>query len=132
MMFETGPGNARLMALFARAVARPAASSVYYEIYKLLPNDTDFSVYRKLGLSGFNFAFSNSASLYHSTRDNLQYIDPRSLQHMGEHAFEVVGVLADADLATLKSASDASFFDVFSLVTVPWPAPVSLPIALFA
>ena len=57
MMFETGPGNARLMDLFAHAVARPSASSVSYEVYKLLPNDTDFSVYRKLGLSGFNFGF---------------------------------------------------------------------------
>ena len=132
MMFETGPGNARLMDLFAGAVARPSASSVSYEIYKLLPNDTDFSVYRKLGLSGFNFAFSNSASLYHSARDNLQYIDPRSLQHMGEHAFEAVGVLADADLATLKSASDASFFDIFGLVTVVWPAAINGPIALIA
>src|SRR6202521_4014451 len=132
LMFETGPGNARLMDLFARTVARPSASSVSYEIYKLLPNDTDFSVYRKLGLSGFNFAFSNSASLYHSARDNLQYIDLRSLQHMGEHAFEVVGVLADADFETLKSASDASFFDIFGLVTVLWPAAISLPIALVA
>src|ERR1700687_912022 len=58
MMFETGPGNARLMDLFAHAVARPSASSVSYEIYKLLPNDTDFSVYPRLGLSGFNFALS--------------------------------------------------------------------------
>jgi hypothetical protein len=132
MMFETGPGNARLMNLFAHAVARPSASSVSYEVYKLLPNDTDFSVYRKLGLSGFNFAFSNSASLYHSVRDNLQYIDRRSLQHAGEHAFEVAGALADADLATLSASSDASFFDVFGLVTVLWPAAINLPIALVA
>jgi hypothetical protein len=129
MMFETGPGNARLMNLFAHAVARPSASSVSYEVYKLLPNDTDFSVYRKLGLSGFNFAFSNSASLYHSVRDNLQYIDRRSLQHNGEHAFEVAGALADADLATLTASSDASFFDVFGLVTVVWPAAINVPIA---
>jgi hypothetical protein len=132
MMFETGPGNARLMDLFARAVARPSASSVSYEIYKLLPNDTDFSVYRKLGLSGFNFGFINSAALYHSVGDNLQSIDRRSLQHTGEHAFEVTGALADADLATLNASSDAGFFDVFGLVTVVWPAALNVPIALLA
>jgi hypothetical protein len=129
LMFETGPGNARLMDLFAHAVARPSASSVSYEIYKLLPNDTDFSVYRKLGLSGFNFGFINSAALYHSVRDSLQYIDRRSLQHTGEHAFEVTGALADADLATLSTSSDASFFDVFGLVTLVWPAAINVPIA---
>ncbi len=132
MMFETGPGNARLMDLFARAVARPSANSLAYEVYKLLPNDTDFSVYRKLGLSGFNFAFTNSASLYHSARDNLQYIDSRSLQHAGEHAFEVAGALADTDLATLNASSDASFFDIFGLVMVVWPAAINVPIALVA
>jgi Peptidase family M28 len=130
MMFETGPGNARLMDLYARAVARPAANSVAYEVYKLLPNDTDFSVYRKLGLSGFNFAFTNSASLYHSARDNLRYIDRRTLQHMGEHAFEIAGALADADLATLNASSDASYLDIFGLVLVVWPAAINLPIAL--
>jgi len=132
MMFETGPGNARLMNLFAHAVARPSASSVSYEVYKLLPNDTDFSVYRKLGLSGFNFAFSNSASLYHSVRDNLQYLDRRSLQHAGEHAFEVTGALADVDLATLNASSDAGFFDVFGLFTVLGPSAINVPIALVA
>jgi Peptidase family M28 len=131
-MFETGPGNARLMDLFVRAVARPSASSLAYEVYKLLPNDTDFSVYRKLGLSGFNFAFTNSASLYHSARDNLHYIDPRTLQHAGEHAFEVIGALADADLATLDASSDASYFDVFGLVMMIWPAALNVPIALVA
>jgi len=132
MMFETAPGNATLMDLFAHAVARPSTSSVNYEVYKLLPNDTDFSVYRKLGLSGFNFGFINSAALYHSVRDNLQYIDRRSLQHTGEHAFEVTGALADADLATLGASSDASFFDVFGLVTVVWPAAINVPIAFVA
>ncbi|HEX4523293.1 MAG TPA: M20/M25/M40 family metallo-hydrolase [Casimicrobiaceae bacterium] len=132
MMFETGPGNARLMNLFARAVARPSASSVNYEVYKLLPNDTDFSVYRKLGLSGFNFGFINSAALYHSVRDNLQFIDRRSLQHTGEHAFEVTEALAETDLATLSTPSDASFFDVFGFVTVIWPAALNVPIALVA
>jgi hypothetical protein len=132
MMFETGPGNARLMDLFAHAVARPSASSVSYEVYKLLPNDTDFSVYRKLGLSGFNFAFSNSASLYHSVRDDLENLDHRSLQHHGEHAFEITSALADADLATLAASSDASFFDVFGRFTVLWPAAVNVPLALAA
>jgi hypothetical protein len=132
MMFETGPGNAQLMDLYAHAVARPSTSSVNYEVYKLLPNSTDFSVYRKLGLSGFNFGFINSAALYHSVRDSLQYIDRRSLQHIGEHAFEVAGALADADLATLTASSDASYFDVFGLVTVVWPAALNEPIALVA
>jgi hypothetical protein len=132
VLFETGPGNARLMTMFARVVARPSASSVNYEVYKRLPNDTDFSVYRKLGLSGFNFAFSNSASLYHSARDNLQNIDPRSLQHMGEQAFALTSELADADIANLKDTRDDSFFDLSGLAMVVWPAAFNVPFSLLA
>lgn len=132
MMFETGVGNSKLMALFASTVTRPSANSVTYEVYRLLPNDTDFSVYRRLGLTGFNFAYSNAASLYHSARDNLEFISRQSLQHHGEHAFEVTNVLADADLASLKSETDASYFDVFGWFTVIWPGALNLPLAIFA
>jgi hypothetical protein len=130
LMFETGPGNARLIDLFARSVARPSSTSVSYEVYKLLPNDTDFSVFRKHGVSGFNFGFANSASLYHSARDDLRNLDRQTLQHMGEQAFEVAGVLADADLASLDASGDASFFDIFGRYTVVWPAAMNVPIAL--
>jgi len=132
MMFETGEGSARLMDIFAGTVAHPVANSLTYEVYKLLPNDTDFSVYRKHGLVGFNFAFSNAASLYHSQFDKLDNLDRNSLQHHGDNAFALAFALADADLNALKSDADASYFDLFGSVLVVWPASLNLPIALIA
>jgi hypothetical protein len=132
MMFETGPNNAALMDLFAKSVAHPVANSLTYEIYKLLPNDTDFTVYSKSGLTGFNFAFSNSASLYHSERDNLENLDRNTLQHHGDNLFAVAAVLADTDLTTIKASSDASYFDLFGSTLIVWPSAINLPIALIA
>jgi len=132
MMFETGPNNAALMNIFAKAVARPVANSLTYEIYKLLPNDTDFTVYSESGLTGFNFAFSNSASLYHSERDSLENLDRNTLQHHGDNLFAVATVLADTDLAAIKSTSDASYFDLFGSTLVVWPSAINLPVALIA
>ncbi|MEQ1867296.1 MAG: M28 family peptidase, partial [Micropepsaceae bacterium] len=130
MMFETGKGSAKLMELFARTVPNPRANSLTYEVYQLLPNDTDFSVYRKAAnLSGFNFAFSNSASLYHSRNDNLRNLDRDTLQHHGDNAFAIVAALADTDLATLKSDGDASYFDLHGLTLLIWPAALNVPIA---
>jgi hypothetical protein len=37
MMFETGLGNAGLLDVYARSVARPSANSVTYEVYRLCP-----------------------------------------------------------------------------------------------
>jgi hypothetical protein len=133
MMFETGKGNAALVDLFARTVAYPVANSLTYEIYQMLPNDTDFSIYRKkANLAGFNFAFSNSASLYHSQNDNLANLDRFTLQHQGDNAFAVVGALADADLGSLRSAYDASYFDLHGTMLIVWPSLLNIPLALLA
>ena len=56
LMFETGSANNWLIEMYVRAVPHPMTSSIYYAVYKLLPNDTDFSVFHPFGYQGFNFA----------------------------------------------------------------------------
>src|SRR6267143_1539126 len=46
LMFETGTANTWLMRLYGSAIARPFSNSLYYVVYKRLPNDTDFSVFK--------------------------------------------------------------------------------------
>jgi hypothetical protein len=132
VMFETGEGNAKLIEMYARAVPRPGATSLSYEIYKRLPNDTDFSIFRRAGITGFNLAFTGAASLYHSQRDTLRTLDRRSLQHQGEQAFALALALSDADLASLGGAGNAAYFDVFGRRIVRWPAAATMPLALAA
>lgn len=129
VMFETGNGNAELMKLYAKAVARPVANSLAFEIYKRLPNNTDFTVYRNQGVIGFNLAFVGKASLYHTPLDDLAHLDRDTLQHQGDNAFALVHALADSNLASIKSEEDASYFDVFGRLLVQWPAQWNLPAA---
>ena len=42
-LFQTSAGDEKLVDLYARSVAHPATSSLYGEIYKYLPNDTDLT-----------------------------------------------------------------------------------------
>jgi hypothetical protein len=128
-MFETGPGNLELIRLFQSAVHRPVADSVAYEVYKLLPNDTDFSIYRRTDLTGFNFAFTGSAARYHSPADRPGLLDRRSLQHHGDNVFALVPALGQADLKSLRSQHDASYFDLFGQALVVWPSAWNLWIA---
>ena len=44
IMFETSPGNAALAEAYAAAAPHPVASSVAVEVYRAMPNVTDFSV----------------------------------------------------------------------------------------
>jgi hypothetical protein len=110
-MFETGPHNRELVELFARAVPHPSASSVSYEIYRRMPNDTDYSVFKERGVPGLNFAFIGNLPAYHAPLDDLEHLSRRSLQHHGENMLAMLQALdADAGYDPL-ARGDAVFAD---------------------
>ncbi len=109
LMFETGSANDWAVGLYAYSVARPATTSIAYTAYKLLPNDTDFSVFKSAGYQGLNFALIGSAPIYHTPLDNLQNVNPASLQHQGDNALAAIRALANSDLSDLPGKR-RSFF----------------------
>ena len=120
LMFETSDDGGWIIDLFARSVARPASNSIYYTVYKLLPNDTDLTVYKRRGLAGLNFAFIGGEARYHTPRDDFAHSDPGSLQHHGDNALAMVRALAREDLGAHRGA-EMVFFDVLALAIVRWP-----------
>ncbi len=133
-MFETSPGNGWIVGLLARRVDRPVTSSLFYEIYRRMPNDTDFTAVKGLA-QGVNFANIAQVERYHTSRDSLDNADPRTLQHHGEQALTMVRALADAGPeldAPRTIANDAVWFDVLAMFIVRWPTSASLGLALTA
>jgi len=120
LMFETSNGNGPLISLYARHQAHPETNSIYYTVYKTLPNDTDLTVYKRAGMAGMNFAFIEGEHRYHTPKDDFAHADPASVQHQGQNALAMVRALAAADLSALRG-EDAVFFDVFTLFVVRWP-----------
>jgi hypothetical protein len=110
-MFETSAGNGQLIGVFARSVPHPNASSLSYEIYKRMPNDTDMTVFKKAGMAGLNFAFIGHWEAYHTPLDNPQLLDLGSLQHHGENALSLARSLGNSDLARLQD-QDAVYFSL--------------------
>jgi hypothetical protein len=121
LMFETGAATDFSMRLFAHAIDRPKSNSLYYFIYRLLPNDTDFTVFKQAGFEGFNFALIGDVERYHTPQDTLDNLDPGSLQHQGQNALASLQALASADLSHM-GAGGAVFFDVFGRTLLHWPA----------
>ncbi len=131
-IFETGGDDAWLLGIARRALARPVTSSLLYEVYRRLPNDTDFSVLRdRLGVRGFNLAYSRRVGQYHTPRDDLAHASLGSLQHHGDQALALVRALAAADLASAPRG-DAAWFDLFGRAIVVYPLGASGPIAAVA
>jgi len=123
-MFETGEGNRSLIRILSKNLENPVANSLAYEVYKRMPNDTDYSVYRERGVAGLNFAFTGGVALYHSRLDDTDHLDYGSLQHHGQNAWSLVKALADRDIGRLKSKEDAAYIDVFGRLL--WHYPISI------
>jgi len=133
-MFETSAGNGWQIAELGRRLSRPVTSSMFYEVYRRMPNDTDFTVVRPFA-RGVNFANISRIESYHTPLDSLAHADPRTLQHHGEQALAMIRALADAGAeleAPLDARADAVWFDVLALCVVRWPVSWSLPLALLA
>lgn len=109
ILFETAGASPGLM----REVARTPGVLAYSfseDVYRLLPNDTDFTALRPLNVPGFNFAFIHGAGAYHSPLDSPARLDPRSLADHGRHALGLTRLFGDADLRALPKPAGSVYF----------------------
>jgi hypothetical protein len=130
IMFETSAGNRRLVDAYART-PRPVGTSFAVEIYRLMPNDTDFTAFRQAGFTGLNSAYIDGAAVYHGPTDLPSAMDRDSLQHHGDNALELARDLGDRDLSALRGGGDATYFPVPGRL-VRYPGRLVVPVAVLA
>lgn len=114
MLMETNEGNAKMVDAFSKGNTEyPISNSLMYSIYKMLPNDTDLTVFRERGkIQGFNFAFIDSHFNYHTTQDTYNHLDPTTLSHQGSYLFPLLKYFANANLTNLNSSDDQVYFSI--------------------
>lgn len=128
IMFETSPENGGLIRGLAEAAPYPLANSLSYEIYKRLPNSTDLTAFKEAGLPAMNFAFIHGATHYHTALDNLDNVDPGTVQHDGSYALSLSRYFGTAAHRVAPEA-DAVYFDVIGFFLVRYPGWVARPLA---
>ena len=108
MLMETNGMNSKLISEFANANPRfPAANSLMYSIYKMLPNDTDLTVFREqANINGFNFAFIGDHFDYHTSLDTYERLDRNTLLHQADYFMSMVNHFSKSDLSNLDSDVD--------------------------
>lgn len=119
-MFQTSPGNAALIDLWADNAVGPSGNSLANNVYKLLPNDTDLSVSLAKGIAGINAAYIDGLRDYHMPTDNIENLDPAAMQHLGNFALTTTRALAMAEALPVQ-AGEAVYFDFFGLFVVRYP-----------
>ena len=129
MLMETNAGNAGLVNQFASANTQyPVSNSLMYSVYKMLPNDTDLTVFRKEGnIQGYNFAFIDGHYNYHTAQDDLHHLDKNTLAHQGKYLMPLLDYFSNADLNTTQATEDDVYFSIpFTFISYPfsWVLPM--------
>ena len=102
LLFETSPGNERLMELYASVAEYPCTYSLTTAVYSFMPNFTDFTIVKD-EIPGFNFSTIADINHYHTDKDNFANVNPQSIQHYGSQIVPIVhkyltdGAYADRD-----------------------------------
>jgi hypothetical protein len=129
MLFQSSPGNKGLIEAFAE-LEDPVGGSELAALFELLPNDTDFTVFRDAGFAGLNLIFGDGHVQYHSPTDTPANLDRSSLQHHGDNLLSLARVFGEQQLP-LPRDDDVTFFSLFGRL-VWYPASLTVPLALLA
>ena len=129
IMFETSEGNGWLIKEFAATAPSPISNSLAYEIYKSLPNNTDFTIFKNAGLPGLNFAYIGGIMRYHTALDNVNNIEERSLQHHGSYALTLARHFGQLDLSGRRE-SNAVYFNSLGAKLIHYPVSWVIALAL--
>ncbi|MBR3616145.1 MAG: M20/M25/M40 family metallo-hydrolase, partial [Bacteroidaceae bacterium] len=89
LLFETSPGNEKVMELYESAAEYPFTYSLTTVVYGFMPNFTDFTIVKD-EIPGMNFSTIADINHYHTDLDNFSNVNPRSIQHYGSQVVPVV------------------------------------------
>lgn len=88
LLFETCPGNEKVMDLYASVAPYPYTYSLTTVVYTFMPNFTDFTIVKD-ELPGLNFSTITDVNHYHTDKDNFSTVEPNSIQHYGEQILPI-------------------------------------------
>lgn len=115
LLFETCPGNEKIMDLYAKAADYPFTYSLTTVVYSFMPNFTDFTIVKD-EIPGMNFSTIADINHYHTDLDNFSNISAKSIQHYGAQMLPVAAeYLTDpvyADKNYLKAENDTVNFTI--------------------
>ncbi len=115
LLFETSPGNEKIMDLYASASKYKHTYSLTTVVYGFMPNFTDFTIVKD-EIPGVNFSTIADVNSYHTDEDNFSNADARTVQHYGEQILPLaVGYVTDPAYAgkdALKADKDTVNFTI--------------------
>jgi len=134
ILFETSSNDLKLVQLYKETVPYPVAYSFASEMYKRMPNDTDFSELKVTKKLGYNFANMNGLEAYHAEIDRVENSDEATIRHFGSYVLPLVKKFMMMDAkefhAIEESKSDAIYFPLMKKTLVVYSEKVVIPLMI--
>ncbi len=123
-VFELGANTQELIPALKRHVRAPRTTSLAAWIYSKMPNGTDFMVFLRAGLTGYNVAFIGDHPAYHTPQDTPERLNPSTLHHYGATALALIRSLDEMgpwQRGQGQMAERAAWTDIAGLWVLSWP-----------
>ena len=88
LLFETCPGNEKLMDLYSQFADYKFTYSLTTVVYRFMPNFTDFTIVKD-EIPGLNFSTITDVNHYHTDKDNFSNVTESSIQHYVPRYFQL-------------------------------------------
>lgn len=122
IMFETSVNNEAIFKFYAQRTGGPATWSLASDVYRIMPNFTDFTSFINKGMQGLNFSNLDSLSENHTPLDRYENIDLSAIQGYGDQMLPVVSGFAFDNLPqTFEAQGDMTFFTLINGVLISYP-----------
>lgn len=128
VMFETSRLSRDLLDAYVAGARQPVTSSLADEVYRRMPNGTDFTVFARAGVPGLNFAFLDGFHRYHTPSDTPGALSDATLLH---HAQQVNGVVRSVERlprpGNKPEVIPLVYFDLLAVGVVRYSAQWAIP-----
>lgn len=132
IMFETSSNDLKLAQLYKDTVPYPVAYSFASEVYKKMPNDTDFTELKVTKKLGYNFANMGGLETYHAAIDRVENSDEETIRHFGDYALPLVKkfmMMEEQEFQSLEdSKGNAIYFPLMKKTLVVYSEKLVIPL----
>lgn len=129
LLLRSSSAGGLLLGAYRKTAATANAYSYSQEVFTRMPNDTDFTVPDRQGITSIDFAFAFEFNHYHTPLDTLANLDIATLQHHGDNVLPLARHLAGLDLSVTES--NFSYLTIEQSLWITWPLGWTVALALF-
>jgi hypothetical protein len=105
---------------YVRTCPHRSASSLYHELFRVLPNSTDLLPFSRKNIPGLDFAYIDGFVNYHAMTDRPEDMDRSTFQETGDNMLSEVKAFGNIDLPKQKGV-EKTFFNVLGAWMITYP-----------